>query len=201
MLGDWKCNIITCMINIYIFGLTASQYQCAVNVIYVLKDYCLSNSLSYYYESLCVILSDQNRGLYSGFVVLFWQKDMYPDVPWCLRYRILYEIALGVNYLHNMNPPLLHHDLKTQNILLDDEFHVKVELFNSYVFQHPEWAKVFNCFENLITLREKSGVVAMQKGHSCMPDVWFLSLQKELTNSLESSVLFKCGFLIHLNTD
>ncbi|XP_032038219.1 receptor-interacting serine/threonine-protein kinase 2 [Aythya fuligula] len=56
-------------------------------------------------------------------------KDMYPDVPWCLRYRILYEIALGVNYLHNMNPPLLHHDLKTQNILLDDEFHVKIADF------------------------------------------------------------------------
>ncbi|XP_042664913.1 receptor-interacting serine/threonine-protein kinase 2 [Centrocercus urophasianus] len=56
-------------------------------------------------------------------------KDMYPDIAWCLRYRILYEIALGVNYLHNMNPPLLHHDLKTQNILLDDEFHVKIADF------------------------------------------------------------------------
>ncbi|XP_010004719.1 PREDICTED: receptor-interacting serine/threonine-protein kinase 2 [Chaetura pelagica] len=56
-------------------------------------------------------------------------KDVYPEIPWCLRFRILYEIALGVNYLHNMNPPLLHHDLKTQNILLDDEFHVKIADF------------------------------------------------------------------------
>lgn len=51
---------------------------------------------------------------------------MYPELAWPLRLRILYEIALGVNFLHNMNPPLLHHDLKTQNILLDGEFHVKV---------------------------------------------------------------------------
>lgn len=51
---------------------------------------------------------------------------MYPVLAWPLRLRILYEIALGVNFLHNMNPPLLHHDLKTQNILLDGEFHVKV---------------------------------------------------------------------------
>ncbi|NXO02232.1 RIPK2 kinase, partial [Rhinopomastus cyanomelas] len=60
---------------------------------------------------------------------LLHEKDAYPGIPWCLRYRILYEIALGVNYLHNMNPPLLHHDLKTQNILLDDEFHVKIADF------------------------------------------------------------------------
>lgn len=54
------------------------------------------------------------------------QKDIYPVLAWPLRLRILYEIALGVNFLHNMSPPLLHHDLKTQNILLDSEFHVKV---------------------------------------------------------------------------
>uniref|UniRef100_A0A8C1KUS3 non-specific serine/threonine protein kinase n=1 Tax=Cyprinus carpio TaxID=7962 RepID=A0A8C1KUS3_CYPCA len=43
--------------------------------------------------------------------------------------RILYEIALGVNFLHNMTPPLLHHDLKTQNILMDGEYHVKIADF------------------------------------------------------------------------
>uniref|UniRef100_A0A8C4VNE2 Receptor-interacting serine/threonine-protein kinase 2 n=1 Tax=Gopherus evgoodei TaxID=1825980 RepID=A0A8C4VNE2_9SAUR len=56
-------------------------------------------------------------------------KNAYPDIAWSLRFRILYEIALGVNYLHNMSPPLLHHDLKTQNILLDSEFHVKIADF------------------------------------------------------------------------
>ncbi|KAM4823487.1 receptor-interacting serine/threonine-protein kinase 2 [Urocitellus parryii] len=60
---------------------------------------------------------------------LLHRKIEYPDVPWPLRFRILHEIALGVNYLHNMNPPLLHHDLKTQNILLDSEFHVKIADF------------------------------------------------------------------------
>ncbi|XP_048214726.1 receptor-interacting serine/threonine-protein kinase 2 isoform X2 [Perognathus longimembris pacificus] len=60
---------------------------------------------------------------------LLHRKIEYPDVPWPLRFRILHEIALGVNYLHNMNPPLLHHDLKTQNILLDNEFHVKIADF------------------------------------------------------------------------
>ncbi|KAF3858735.1 hypothetical protein F7725_011936, partial [Dissostichus mawsoni] len=57
------------------------------------------------------------------------EKDTYPVLAWPLRLRILYEIALGVNFLHNMNPPLLHHDLKTQNILMDGEFHVKIADF------------------------------------------------------------------------
>ncbi|XP_029309326.1 receptor-interacting serine/threonine-protein kinase 2 isoform X2 [Cottoperca gobio] len=61
--------------------------------------------------------------------LLLHEKDMYPGLAWPLRLRILYEIALGVNFLHNMNPPLLHHDLKTQNILLDGEFHVKIADF------------------------------------------------------------------------
>ncbi|XP_017652247.1 receptor-interacting serine/threonine-protein kinase 2 isoform X2 [Nannospalax galili] len=60
---------------------------------------------------------------------LLHRKTEYPDIAWPLRFRILHEIALGVNYLHNMNPPLLHHDLKTQNILLDNEFHVKIADF------------------------------------------------------------------------
>ncbi|XP_032982783.1 receptor-interacting serine/threonine-protein kinase 2 isoform X2 [Rhinolophus ferrumequinum] len=60
---------------------------------------------------------------------LLHKKTEYPDVAWPLRFRILHEIALGVNYLHNMTPPLLHHDLKTQNILLDNEFHVKIADF------------------------------------------------------------------------
>ncbi|KAK7822800.1 hypothetical protein U0070_022739 [Myodes glareolus] len=67
--------------------------------------------------------------LQSGLSEMKYTKTEYPEVAWPLRFRILHEIALGVNYLHNMNPPLLHHDLKTQNILLDNEFHVKGKVY------------------------------------------------------------------------
>ncbi|KAI9518528.1 hypothetical protein NQZ68_036410 [Dissostichus eleginoides] len=77
-------------------------------------------------EFFCIITEFMSNGSMDQ---LLHEKDMYPVLAWPLRLRILYEIALGVNFLHNMNPPLLHHDLKTQNILMDGEFHVKIADF------------------------------------------------------------------------
>lgn len=47
-------------------------------------------------------------------------------LPWDLRFRIIHETAVGMNFLHCMAPPLLHLDLKPANILLDAHYHVKV---------------------------------------------------------------------------
>ncbi|XP_020825744.1 receptor-interacting serine/threonine-protein kinase 2 isoform X1 [Phascolarctos cinereus] len=77
-------------------------------------------------EFLGIVTEYMNNGSLNE---LLHRKNDYPEIAWALRFRILHEIALGVNYLHNMNPPLLHHDLKTQNILLDNEFHVKIADF------------------------------------------------------------------------
>jgi receptor-interacting serine/threonine-protein kinase 4 len=53
-------------------------------------------------------------------------------LPWELRFRIIHETAVGMNFLHCMSPPLLHLDLKPANILLDAHYHVKVR-HNSYL--------------------------------------------------------------------
>ncbi|KAK1168350.1 receptor-interacting serine/threonine-protein kinase 4 [Acipenser oxyrinchus oxyrinchus] len=50
-------------------------------------------------------------------------------LPWELRFRIIHEAAVGMNFLHCMNPPLLHLDLKPANILLDAHYHVKISDF------------------------------------------------------------------------
>ncbi|MED6256559.1 Receptor-interacting serine/threonine-protein kinase 2, partial [Ataeniobius toweri] len=77
-------------------------------------------------EFFCIVTEFMSNGSLDQ---LLHEKELYPVLAWPLRLRILYEIALGVNFLHNMTPPLLHHDLKTQNILLDGEFHVKIADF------------------------------------------------------------------------
>ncbi|XP_054983731.1 LOW QUALITY PROTEIN: receptor-interacting serine/threonine-protein kinase 4 [Sorex araneus] len=50
-------------------------------------------------------------------------------LPWELRFRIVHETAVGMNFLHCLSPPLLHLDLKPANILLDAHYHVKISDF------------------------------------------------------------------------
>ncbi|KAJ6651880.1 hypothetical protein lerEdw1_015960, partial [Lerista edwardsae] len=56
-------------------------------------------------------------------------RSRVPSMPWALRLRVLHEVALGMNFLHSLKPPLLHLDLKPSNVLLDAELHVRVADF------------------------------------------------------------------------
>ncbi|XP_018413701.1 PREDICTED: ankyrin repeat and protein kinase domain-containing protein 1-like [Nanorana parkeri] len=45
-------------------------------------------------------------------------------IPWPFKYRILHEVALGMNWLHLLS--LLHLDLKPGNVLLNDALHIRI---------------------------------------------------------------------------
>ncbi|CAH2294686.1 receptor-interacting serine threonine- kinase 3 isoform X1 [Pelobates cultripes] len=60
---------------------------------------------------------------------LFSFLQRHKNIDWALKFRLIYETALGMNWLHNLSPPLLHLDLKTKNVLLDEDFHVKISDF------------------------------------------------------------------------
>ncbi|XP_053119471.1 receptor-interacting serine/threonine-protein kinase 3-like [Hemicordylus capensis] len=66
---------------------------------------------------------------------LTYLRNRHPSIPWALRLRILYQVALGMNFLHSLNPPLLHLDLKPSNVLLDGELHAKVADFGLSKFK------------------------------------------------------------------
>ncbi|CAI5795362.1 repeat and kinase domain-containing 1 [Podarcis lilfordi] len=51
------------------------------------------------------------------------------QMSWQLKFRIIHETSLAVNFLHSLKPPLLHLDLKPGNILLDANMHVKISDF------------------------------------------------------------------------
>jgi len=42
------------------------------------------------------------------------------------RLRMALDVAKGINYLHCLNPPIVHWDLKTPNMLVDKNWSVKV---------------------------------------------------------------------------
>ncbi|CAM9758501.1 unnamed protein product, partial [Sphacelaria rigidula] len=47
--------------------------------------------------------------------------------PWSVVLKVAEGVACGMNYLHGHQPsPILHRDLKSANLLLDDSFNVKI---------------------------------------------------------------------------
>ncbi|XP_053331470.1 receptor-interacting serine/threonine-protein kinase 3-like isoform X2 [Spea bombifrons] len=56
--------------------------------------------------------------------------DNVPDVPWALRFQILHQVVLGMNYLHHvLKPPIIHRDLKPRNVLLNKSLDVQITDF------------------------------------------------------------------------
>mmetsp|Transcript_36247 Transcript_36247/g.36922 ORF Transcript_36247/g.36922 Transcript_36247/m.36922 type:complete len:603 (-) Transcript_36247:115-1923(-) len=65
-----------------------------------------------------------------------WQllrtPSLFPDHrgpvhwPWWVVYRVTEDCVRGLVYLHSLSPPVLHRDMKSANLLLDDSFHVKI---------------------------------------------------------------------------
>lgn len=51
------------------------------------------------------------------------------NLMWPKKFQIIHEASMGMNFLHSMKPPLLHLNLKTSNILLDDHLHAKIADF------------------------------------------------------------------------
>ncbi|KAK4783090.1 hypothetical protein SAY86_007464 [Trapa natans] len=82
-------------------------------------------------QRLCIVTEFLPRG--SLFRLL--QRHM-AKLDWRRRIHMGLDIARGMNYLHHYNPPIIHRDLKSSNLLVDKNWNVKVADFGLSRLKH-----------------------------------------------------------------
>ncbi|XP_027352952.1 dual specificity protein kinase shkB-like isoform X2 [Abrus precatorius] len=85
-------------------------------------------------QRLCIVTEFLPRG--SLFRLL--QRNT-SKLEWRRRVHMALDIARGVNYLHHCNPPIIHRDLKSSNILVDKNWTVKVGDFGLSRLKHETY--------------------------------------------------------------
>ncbi|CAL0330200.1 unnamed protein product [Lupinus luteus] len=60
-------------------------------------------------------------------------------LDWRRRVHMALDIARGINYLHHSNPPIIHRDLKSSNLLVDKNWTVKVGDFGLSRLKHETY--------------------------------------------------------------
>lgn len=51
------------------------------------------------------------------------------ELNWDMKCRLAGDAARGLKYLHTFNPPIIHRDVKSSNILIDDSFRARITDF------------------------------------------------------------------------
>ncbi|XP_072981155.1 uncharacterized protein [Typha angustifolia] len=71
-------------------------------------------------------------------------KGGQPELDWDKRYKIAVGVAKGIMYLHHdCSPAIIHRDIKSTNILLDEEYEAKIADFGiAMIAEESE----FSCF-------------------------------------------------------
>ncbi|XVF38869.1 hypothetical protein REPUB_Repub20aG0139400 [Reevesia pubescens] len=82
-------------------------------------------------QRLCIVTEFLPRG--SLFRLL--QRNT-TKLDWRRRVHMALDIARGMNYLHHYNPPIIHRDLKSSNLLVDKNWTVKVGDFGLSRLKH-----------------------------------------------------------------
>lgn len=64
--------------------------------------------------------------VHKGSLFKLLHRTEFSDLSMAMKLRIALDVARGMLYLHSSNPPIIHGDLKSPNLLLDSSFTVKV---------------------------------------------------------------------------
>nr|XP_017242515.1 PREDICTED: U-box domain-containing protein 34 isoform X2 [Daucus carota subsp. sativus] len=161
-------------------------------------------------EDGCLVYEFMEKGNLEDHI---FRRSGRPPLPWFIRFRIAFEIACGLAFLHNSKPdPIIHCDLKPGNILLDKNFVSKIgdvglaKLISDVVpdniteygdsiiagtlfYMDPEYQRTG-------TIRPKSdvyafGIITLQLLTGCRPKGLILRVEDALENGSIYEVLDK----------
>ncbi|XP_031255691.1 U-box domain-containing protein 34 [Pistacia vera] len=75
-------------------------------------------------EISCLVYEYLENGSLDEYIL---HQNGKPSLPWFVRFRLVFEVACGLAFLHNSKPePIVHRDLKPGNILLDGNYVSKI---------------------------------------------------------------------------
>lgn len=83
----------------------------------------------------CCIKEDQRILVYElvenkNLANMLWEDSNEDHIDWGTRFNIILGIARGMAYLHEeIEPPIIHRDIKGPNILLDKDLNPKISDF------------------------------------------------------------------------
>ncbi|KAH7851779.1 hypothetical protein Vadar_016413 [Vaccinium darrowii] len=158
----------------------------------------------------CLVYEYMENGSLQDFVSD--QSSRHP-LPWFVRFRIAFEVACGLAFLHNSKPdPIIHRDLKPGNIFLDRNYVSKIGdvglakhvsdvmpdnitvyrdsgIFGTLYYVDPEYHRTG-------TVRPKSdlyafGIVVLQLLATRHPEGLLLKFQAALSNGWLPDILDK----------
>ncbi|KAG1330124.1 U-box domain-containing protein 34 [Cocos nucifera] len=127
--GDvYKCNLDHTPVAVKVLRQDASdkkeEFLREVEILSQLRHPHMVLLLGVCPESGCLVYEYmENRSLEDQ---LFYREGKQP-LPWFIRFRIIFEVACGLAFLHGTKPePIVHRDLKPGNILLDRNYVSKI---------------------------------------------------------------------------
>ncbi|KAI3436086.1 hypothetical protein D9Q98_002144 [Chlorella vulgaris] len=75
----------------------------------------------------CILTEYCSRG---SLFELLHKPDAAPHLTWAVRLSMAMDAARGLLYLHTRSPPIIHRDIKSPNLLVDEHWRLKVADFN-----------------------------------------------------------------------
>lgn len=80
-----------------------------------------------------------------------FRKSNTPAIPWFERYRIAWEVASALVFLHNAKPKsIIHRDLKPANILLDRNFVSKIGDVGLSMMLQPDSSSITSMYNDTL---------------------------------------------------